>query len=131
MPRLSHRGRNKQGPSQRQLRVAETIRGILSRTFLQESFYGSSLQGVSITVSEVRISPDLKNATAFVAPLGGNIPQGFLATLNERAPHFRYAVGKELTLRHVPAIIFRLDDSFEQAKKINDLLDKVSKDIES
>ncbi len=121
-----HKNRHQgKGPGQRQLRVAETIRAILSRAFLQESFYGSVLQGISITVSEVRISPDLKNATAYVVPLGIVPPDGFLEGLNERAPQFRYMVGKELVLRHVPMIIFRLDDSFEQAKKINDILDKI------
>ena len=122
-----HRSKHhaKEGPTQRQLRVAEAIRGIISKALLYESFYGSNLEGVSITVSEVRISPDLKNATAYVVALGGNAPKDFVTTLNERAPQFRYAIGRELNLRNTPMILFRPDESFEQAKKIHDLLEHI------
>lgn len=118
----SHR---KDGPSQRQLRVAEAIRGVLATTLLHENFYGSPLEGVSITVSEVRISPDLKNATAYVVALGGNAPEDFVGILNQHVSKFRYAIGRDINLRYTPMVLFKRDESFEQAKKIHDILENI------
>lgn len=115
----------KDSPSQRQLRVAEAIRSVLATALLQESFYGSPLEGVSITVSEVRISPDLKNATAYVVALGGNAPEDFVDILNHHVSKFRYALGQEINLRYTPMLLFRRDESFEQAKKIHDILENI------
>lgn len=115
----------RKGPTQRQLQVGEAVRSVLARQMLEEDFYGTLLQGVSITVSEVRISPDLKNATAYVVPLGGKAPEGFLKALNELAPKFRYVIGKTVNLRYTPRVLFRLDDSFEEAEKIHSLLENL------
>ncbi len=110
-------------PSQRQLRVGEEIRHALSSIFLQESFYEPELAGISITVSEVRVSPDLRNATVFVSPLGGNAPTGFLDCLNNVSPQIRFYLGKKIQMRFLPQLYFKLDNSYEYAKKINELLD--------
>ncbi len=119
--------RNNAGPSQRCLRVSETIRSALANIFLQEGFYGSVLQGMSITVSEVRISPDLKNALVFVLPLGGKIPEGFLAAMEAMTPHFRHMLAGKIDLRVVPRLQFKIDESFEYANKINTLLSNIDK----
>ena len=116
--------KNSRPPSQRQLRVGEEIRHCLSQIFLQENFWGSKLQGLSITVSEVRVSPDLKNATVFVALFGGGSVD-FVAELNAIALQLRHEMGRRLTLRHTPKLYFRLDDSFDRAQRIEDLLASV------
>ena len=81
------------------------------------------LSNVSITVSEVRVSPDLHNATAFVTPLGGVNGDGVVAALRRAAPWLRGQVGREVRLRYTPAFDFELDSSFDQAEKIERLLD--------
>tara|TARA_B100001564_G_scaffold349428_1_gene352543 strand:+ start:412 stop:780 length:369 start_codon:yes stop_codon:yes gene_type:complete len=109
-------------PSQRQLRVAEAVRGILSQLLLQTDFYDSPLAGLSITVSEVRISPDLKNASVFVLPLGGEVPEGFVDALAQIAPSLRHEVGIRAKLRYTPMLTFKLDESFANAARVESLL---------
>lgn len=118
-------GKNGQAPSQRQLRIGEEIRHTLSKIFLEEDFVGSDLEGVSITVSEVRISPDLKNATVFVSPLGGKAPENFIKLLNTIAPQLQHILGKSLKLRYIPKLFFKFDDSFEKAHKMEMLFESV------
>ena len=118
-------------PSQRQLRVGEELRHALSSVFLQESFYDESLRGVSITVSEVRVSPDLKNATAYVVPLGGDKKSGFLESLNAAAKNITYMVGKKVKLRFTPRIHFKLDDSFDNANKMENLFAAIDSSTKS
>lgn len=90
------------------------------------------LLGQSITVSEVRVAPDMKNATAFVMPLGGQNKENLLNALKIAAPELRYLVSKKMELRYMPRIVFQLDESFEVAEKIELLLKKpeVAKDLE-
>lgn len=113
-------------PSNRQLKVGEELRHALSQIFMQRNFvYDHPVLAnvVAITVSEVRVSPDLKNAMAFVTPLGGNPPPKFESSLNDLAPKFRYAVTKLVTLKFSPKITFRLDTSYDQAHRIHSLLE--------
>jgi ribosome-binding factor A len=78
--------------------------------------------GASITVTEVRVSPDLKNATAFVLPLGGKAADAVLAGLARSAPYLRGQVAKLVNLRHAPRLGFALDTSFDRAEHIDRLL---------
>lgn len=89
------------------------------------------LAGVSVTVSEVRIGPDLHNATVFVTPLGGGNAAAVVAALNRAAAWLRGQVGREVRLRHTPALNFALDSSFDQATSIDRLLEQphVTRDI--
>ena len=80
------------------------------------------LDGVQVTVTEVHVSPDLRNATAFVVPFGGGPADTLVAALNRAAGYFRAQFGRELTLRHVPGIRFQPDRSFEHARRIDQLL---------
>ncbi|MEK9662125.1 MAG: 30S ribosome-binding factor RbfA, partial [Alphaproteobacteria bacterium] len=80
------------------------------------------LDGVSVTVTEVRIGPDLRNATVFVTPLGGGNATAVVAALNRAAPWLRSQVGREVRLRHTPALEFALDSSFDQAQTIGRVL---------
>ncbi len=111
--------------SQRQLRVGEEIRHALASIFLQESFYEPSISSLSITVSEVRISADLRNATAFVLPLGGNAPADFLETLGRITPQIRHYLSKKVHMKYLPQIHFKMDKSYEYAQKIDSLLEDI------
>jgi len=112
-------------PSQRQLRVGEEIRHVLSEIFRNGDLYEAQLMNVSITVSEVRISPDLRNATAYVMPLGGQGPQDFLTLLNASAPQISHLVSKRIKMKFTPRLSFRMDNSFDVAFEIEQLIDKV------
>jgi ribosome-binding factor A len=119
------------GPSQRQLRVAEEIRHLLAAIFMRGELRDPALAGVSVTVTEVRISPDLKHATAFCVPLGGGDVASVLAGLARSRGFLRGQVGQQMTLRHAPELHFAEDTSFAEAKKIDALLhsDRVRRDL--
>ena len=115
----ARRGRS---PSQRQLRVGEEIRHSLADLLQRGDLRDPDLQGEVITVTEVRISPDLTNATAFVTPLGGERQEEVLAALRRAAPFLRSQVAKAVRLRQVPRLSFELDTSFDYAQRIDRLL---------
>ena len=121
----------KRPPSQRQLRVGEEIRAALAQIFMHGETHNPVLDSASITVSEVRISPDLKNATAYIMPLAGSNKTSVLAELKENAPRLRGLVSRHIILRTSPRISFVLDTSFEEANRINQLLnsERVKADI--
>ena len=122
--------------NQRQLRVGEQVRHILSEVVRDCFFDDPELQDVnSLTISEVRISPDLKNATAYVVPLGGQTVvdnEVFMTALNRASAYFRREVSNKLRMRNTPRIKFESDVSFTQAAHVNDLLSdkKVRRDLE-
>ncbi len=109
-------------PSQRQLRVGEVLRHALAEVLRESHIHDPDLAERSITVTEVRMSPDLKNATAFVMPLGGAAAESVLPALKRAAPYLRGQLGRLLTLRHTPALRFEFDASFDQAGRIDALL---------
>jgi len=109
-------------PSQRQLRVGEEVRHTLARILGRGEIRDPGLGENAITVTEVRISPDLRNATAFVIPLGGgNVPE-VIDALNRAAPFVRHKVGKAVKLRRLPNLTFIADTTFDEAGRIDDLL---------
>lgn len=111
-----------QAPTQRQLRVGEEIRHALAEVFERGGLRDPALQGQSITVSEVRVSVDLKNATAFVIPLGGENTAEIVAALTRAAGYLRGEMGRKLRLRSVPRLSFEPDVSFDQASHVDHLL---------
>jgi ribosome-binding factor A len=121
------------GPSQRQLRVAEEIRHILAGILLRGDLHDAALAGVSVTVSEVRISPDLKNATVYSLPFGKAAVKDVMKGLNRSAPYLRSQVGAALNLRYAPTLTFVPDLSFDEAKHIDELLksEKVARDLKA
>lgn len=123
---------NKKPQAPRALRVGEELRRRLSEIFLRGECHMPGLAGASITVSEVRVSPDLKNATAFIMPLGGRDKDVLLKLLIEAAPEIRHLVSQKVELRHAPKIYFALDESFDAAQKIETILKKpeVARDLE-
>jgi ribosome-binding factor A len=119
--------------SQRQLRVGEELRHVLAEILGRGELRDPGLQDRAVTVTEVRISPDLKNATAFIVPLGGEHAPEVLAALRRSASYLRGVIGHELALRYAPHIGFELDQSFDQAQRIAEILHRpeVMKDLES
>lgn len=110
------------GPTQRQLRVAEEIRHVLADLFTRTEFRDPELAGVAITVTEVRISPDLKHATAFVTRLGRSDIDATLPALKRAAPFLRAQASHALRLRAVPEIHFQADTAIDYAMEMDALL---------
>lgn len=109
-----HRFQQGSGPSQRQLRVGETIRRTLSDVLARGEVHDPDLNRISITVGEVRASPDLKVATAYVLPLGGREPEAALAALNRNRSELRRLVAKGMALKFAPELRFLLDETFDR-----------------
>ncbi|TWA69011.1 ribosome-binding factor A [Azospirillum brasilense] len=109
-------------PSQRQLRIGEEIRHALADLFRRGDFHDPELAELNVTVTEVRISPDLRNATAFVTPLGGGPMDETLSALRRAAPFLRGQVARAINLRHAPTLSFEADTSFDYAGRIDDIL---------
>lgn len=114
------------GPSQRQLRVGEQIRHIVSDVMQRGHFHDETLMDAGkITVTEVRTSPDLKNATAYVLSLGGEIDNSALEALNAEHHVFQKEINRQSNLKFTPRIRFVRDESFEEAQRIESLLREV------
>ncbi|MEM1388166.1 MAG: 30S ribosome-binding factor RbfA [Pseudomonadota bacterium] len=125
----SDRGR---GPSQRQLRVGELIRRTLSDVLGRGDIHDPELNRLSIRVGEVRTSPDLRVATAYVMPLGGSGQVEALEALKRNRGELRRAVNKGLTLKFSPELRFVIDQSFDQMDETRRLLeqDQVRRDLD-
>jgi ribosome-binding factor A len=123
-----HDGR---GHNQRQLRVGEELRHLLAELFERGNMRDPDLRGASITVTAVDVSPDLRNATAFVMPLGGQDEARLMAAMRRAAPWFRARIGERAGLRHAPEIRFELDRTFDEADRIGALLRRpdVARDV--
>ncbi|NRA99131.1 MAG: 30S ribosome-binding factor RbfA [Rhodobacteraceae bacterium] len=121
------------GPSQRQLRVAELLRRRLSEVLARGEVHDPELNAMSITVGEVRASPDLKVATAFVMPLGGGEADHALEVLKANRSEIRRAVTKGLNLKYSPDLRFVLDDTYDRMDDTRRLLDldNVRRDLET
>lgn len=120
------------GPSQRQLRVGELIRRALSDILMRGDLHDPELSRMSITVGEVRTSPDLRIATAYVLPLGGKGQEDVLKMLARNKGELRRAIDKKLALRYSPDLRFQLDRTFDQMDDTRRMLseDRVRQDIE-
>src|SRR3954465_5872872 len=131
MPRLTPP--SSRAPSQRQLRIAELIRHAVADALTRGEIVDPVLDTHVVTVPEVRMSPDLKIATVFVMPLGGKDGQPVIKALAQNAKFLRGLIARRVTMKFVPDLRFRLDDSFEYAGKIATILRKpeVSRDLEA
>ena len=123
---------NASGPSQRQLRVAEEIRHALADIFLRTEFHDVMLAKVHLTISEVRMSPDLKHAAVFCTQLGNKDITPLLPSLRRVSPFLRSQIAPRLGLRVTPALKFLPDEALEEATKIYKLLHtpEVLRDLE-
>ena len=108
--------------SQRQLKVGEEIRHLISDILLRGSFYEPALDGVTITISEVSISPDFSNARVYCIPLGGIDYDNVLAGLNAVSKQIQYELAQRMTIRRTPRLKFVLDESFDIAGRVSSLI---------
>ncbi|MBC7163607.1 MAG: 30S ribosome-binding factor RbfA [Roseovarius sp.] len=120
------------GPSQRQLRVGELIRRTLSEVLMRGDIHDPDLNRLSITVGEVRCSPDLKIATAFVMPLGGDPTGESIGLLARNKSELRRIIGRKAGLKFTPDLRFRLDETFDRMDETRRLFadEKVRRDVE-
>ncbi len=121
------------GPSQRQLRVGELIRRTLSGVLARGDVHDPELNVMSITVGEVRTSPDLKIATVYVMPLGGGGREEAIDALKRNKGELRRALGKDLTLKYAPDLRFVIDETFDRMDETREMLSRaeVRRDIEA
>ena len=131
MARRRSSDKDNRTPGQRQLRVGEEIRHLLADLLERGNMRDPDLREASITVTSVDVSPDLRNATAFVMPLGGHDETRLMAAMRRAAPWFRARVGERAGLRYAPEIRFELDRTFDEADRIGSLLRRpdVARDI--
>lgn len=128
---MSKRFDDPSGRSQRQLRVGELIRRTLSELLLRGDLHDPDLAGASITVGEVRTSPDLRVATVFVLPLGGHDAERILAALNRARSEIRRNLTREIRLKFSPELRFALDETFDQMDRTREMLsdERVQQDV--
>ena len=107
--------------SQRQLRVGEELRHLISNVLHRETFYDDILENNNITVTEVNVSPDLKNAKVYVMPLGGEQKLEVLESLNRIKGYIQKLISSEIKLRQIPKLSFVIDTTFEYANKIDNI----------
>jgi ribosome-binding factor A len=121
------------GPSQRQLRAGELVRHALVEILAREDLRDPDLVGVSVTIGEVRASPDLKHMTAFVAALGAHDHEKIAAALNRCAGFLRGRLGRQIEMKFTPDLHFLPDVSYDEARHIDALLrsPRVARDLEA
>jgi ribosome-binding factor A len=131
------RGRAKEpskgrAPSQRQLKVGELIRHALAEIFARGEIVDEALNRYSLTVSEVRMTPDLKLATVFVLPLGGEGAEEAIAHLDKHKRFLRGDLARRVSLKFMPELRFKIDTSFAASKRIDELLARpeVARDLD-
>ncbi len=120
------------GPSQRQLRVGELLRRSLSEVLTRGDVHDPELQRMVITVGEVRVSPDLRVATAYILPLGGQGKDEALAAMRRNTVPLRHLVVKGISLKFAPELRFELDDTFDRMEATRRLFadDHVRQDLD-
>ncbi len=124
--------RGDHAPTQRQLRVGEELRHALAWALERGDLRDPALAHTPVTVTEVRVSPDLRNATAFIVPLGGGDAGEVLAALRRARAYLRKRVADNVQLKYVPDLGFQEDDSFDAASRIDELLHdpRVAQDLD-
>jgi len=119
------------GPSQRQLRVGEMLRHALSEILMRGDIRDPDLSGVSVTITQVKPSPDMRHATVFAEPLGGKNAPAVVAALNRHKHYLRGELGHVITLKFTPDLRFVEDESFAEAERIESILksSRVQRDL--
>ena len=131
MVRSKHGGAGARGPSQRQLRVGELIRQVLSDVLSRRQVHDPELESRIITVTQVRPSPDMRNARVAIEPLGGEGEKEVLEALKRNRKYLRGELGKHMTTKFTPDLTFEIDESFAAGSHIDELLrtPQVARDI--
>ena len=131
MTRHASAGKGAQGPTQRQLRAGELVRHALVEVMREEEIIDPALEGVSVTVTEVRMSPDLRHALVFVERLGGGDYAEMVAGLNRHTKFLRGRLGRTIELKFTPDLKFVHDESFDEAQRMSRLFEdpRVAQDL--
>lgn len=129
---MTARDKGPKAPSQRQLKVGEVIRHALAEIFVRGEVMDEVVSKHSLTVPEVRMTPDLKLATAYVMPLGGGEAEVVVAHLEKHKRFLRGEVAKRVNLKFMPELRFKVDVSFEESARIDALLasPQVARDLD-
>src|SRR6201985_1633907 len=130
-PRRTGRHDGPSGPSQRQLRVGEALRHALAEVLRENEIRDPDLEGVSVTITQVKPSPDMRYATVFCEPLGGQNAKAIIAALNRHKGFLRGEMGHLISTKFTPDLRFVEDESFAEAQKIETILksERVSRDL--
>lgn len=121
---MANAKRSRRTASKRQLRVGEELRHIISGILSRDFIHDPDVAGISVTITEVKTSPDMRNATVFVTPLGGVNEEKVIAGLNRTSGVIQGEMGRQLTMKFTPKLVFKRDESFEYASHIDQLLKK-------
>jgi ribosome-binding factor A len=121
-PSRTNRRDGSAGPSQRQLRVGEMLRHALAEVLRENEIRDSELDGVSVTITQVKPSPDMRYATVFCEPLGGKNAKAIVAALNRHKGFLRGEMGHRIAMKFTPDLRFVEDESFAEAQKIETIL---------
>ncbi len=111
--------------SQRQLKVGEELRHLISNALIRENFYDEYIKNNNITITEVNVSPDLKNAKIYIMPLGGKNKIDVLNSLNKVSGRIKKIISTNISLRQTPKLLFQIDETFEYAENIHNILEKI------
>jgi ribosome-binding factor A len=122
MARQKHQRESASGPSQRALRVGELVRHALADMLARGDVHDPVLEGHLVTVPEVRMSPDLRLATAYIMPLGGKDANEVVAALDRNKRYLRGEIAHRVNLKFAPDVRFRVDERFDEAERIEKLL---------
>jgi ribosome-binding factor A len=125
--KINSKSKNNSTKSQRQLRVGEELRHLISNALLRETFYDQIIENNTITITEVNVSPDLKNAKVYIMPLGGENKLEVLDSLNKSNGRIKKLISSNINLRQIPKLQFKIDETFEYAKNIENILQKIKK----
>ena len=125
--KINSKSKNNSAKSQRQLRVGEELRHLISNALLREFFYDQIIENNTITITEVNVSPDLKNAKVYIMPLGGENKLEVLDSLNKSNGRIKKIISSNINLRQIPKLQFKIDETFEYAKNIENILQKIKK----
>ena len=119
------KSKNSSVKSQRQLKVGEELRHLISNALIRENFYDEHIKNNNITITEVNMSPDLKNAKIYIMPLGGKNKIDVLNSLNKVTGRLKKIISANISLRQTPKILFQIDETFEYAENIHNILEKI------
>ena len=125
--KTKRKSKNNSIKSQRQLRVGEELRHLISNVLLRQTFYDQIIENNTITITEVSVSPDLKNASVYIMPLGGENKTNVLDSLNKANGRIKKLISNNINLRQIPKLQFRIDETFEYARNIENILQKIKK----
>lgn len=119
------------GPTQRQLRVGEILRHALADMLLRSEIADAELEKQKVTVTEVRLSPDLRNATVYIVPFGGGDAKAVRSALTKHQRFLRGVLAKRVDLKYMPNLLFQIDETFDEAERIDAILRSptVSRDL--